>query len=227
MSAKLREHLRSNVVGYIALFCFAIAGTAQALPGKNTVDSADIKNHQVKKKDLANDSVGGGNVIDGSLTAADLDAAALKSILATGVVSSVQLADGTIVTANLADGSVTTPKLADRAVTAPKLASNAVEGSNVVNQSLTSADLAGADVSGSVSLGAVPNGRCSQVTISVGGAAVGDVALIATEGPLQNGVLLYGQRVESAGHVEADICNFSGTTMTTITELPIHVITFH
>lgn len=38
----IREHIRHNVVGYIALFCFAVGGTAVALPGNNKVDSGDI-----------------------------------------------------------------------------------------------------------------------------------------------------------------------------------------
>ena len=46
------------------------------------------------------------------------------------------------------------------------------------------------------------------------------------DGAMQNGVLLYAKRVESAGHVEAAICNFSGTTMTPITDLPVRVVTF-
>ncbi len=46
------DHLRANVVGYVALFV-ALSGTAIALPGKNTVDSGDIKEKTVKTSDLA------------------------------------------------------------------------------------------------------------------------------------------------------------------------------
>ena len=38
--------------------------------------------------------------------------------------------------------------------------------------------------------------------------------------------MLYGQRVSSAGHVEVDACNFSGTTMTAISNFPVRVVTF-
>jgi hypothetical protein len=52
MSKRIRAHLRSNVVGYIALFCFAMSGTAAALPGTDTVDSGDIIDGEVKTPDL-------------------------------------------------------------------------------------------------------------------------------------------------------------------------------
>jgi hypothetical protein len=47
----MRAHLRSNVVGYVAIF-LALTGAAVALPGKNKVDSGDIANGQVKAKDV-------------------------------------------------------------------------------------------------------------------------------------------------------------------------------
>ena len=54
----------------------------------------------------------------------------------------------------------------------------------------------------------------------------GALLLIATNGAIQNGVILYGMRVQAAGEVEASICNFSGTTMTPIVNLPVRVVTF-
>jgi hypothetical protein len=35
MSARIRAHLRANVVGYVALFLVLTGGTAQALAGHN------------------------------------------------------------------------------------------------------------------------------------------------------------------------------------------------
>jgi hypothetical protein len=71
MSSRIRAHIRSNVVGYIALFCFAIGGSANALPGANTVQSNDIgPGQQVKNRDtkpiksnwLADGSIGTGQI---------------------------------------------------------------------------------------------------------------------------------------------------------------------
>ena len=48
----------------------------------------------------------------------------------------------------------------------------------------------------------------------------------STPGALQDGILIYGQRVVSDGHVTLDVCNFSGTIQAAITNLPVRVITF-
>jgi hypothetical protein len=44
MQNRISEHLRSNVVGYLALFLVLTGGTAYALDGSNTVFSDDIVN---------------------------------------------------------------------------------------------------------------------------------------------------------------------------------------
>lgn len=51
----LRDHLRSNIVGYLAVILAAGTGTAYATHpgGNNTIDSADIINGQVRTADLA------------------------------------------------------------------------------------------------------------------------------------------------------------------------------
>src|SRR5687767_12882971 len=72
---RLRTHLRSNLVGYVALFCALNLGTAWALE-RNTVRSKHIVNGQVKAVDvdpeLLSDSGGGppsgpaGGVLEGT-----------------------------------------------------------------------------------------------------------------------------------------------------------------
>ena len=78
LSKRISEHLRTNVVGYIALFCFAIGGTASAidgpLAGQNQVGSQDIINGEITEPDIAagavrsgeiqDDAVGGTEIID-------------------------------------------------------------------------------------------------------------------------------------------------------------------
>jgi hypothetical protein len=58
-------------VAFIALLA-ALSGTAVALPGKNTVDSGDIKKGAVKRADIARNAVNGSKVGNGSLTGADI-----------------------------------------------------------------------------------------------------------------------------------------------------------
>ncbi len=82
MGSRICDHLRSNVVGYIAIFLFATGGTAIALDGSNTVFSDDIVNGEVTSPDVLNnslstndlgpDSVGSSEVANNSLKAADL-----------------------------------------------------------------------------------------------------------------------------------------------------------
>jgi hypothetical protein len=77
ISSRIREHIRHNLWGITAVF-IALGGTAAALPGKNTVDSGDIKKGQVKTRDLANSSVTSPKVADDALTGDDVDESSLR-----------------------------------------------------------------------------------------------------------------------------------------------------
>ncbi len=65
-------------VAFVALIA-ALSGTAVALPGKNKVDSGDIKNKQVKRADLANNAVTSSKVKNNSLLAQDFKAGELPA----------------------------------------------------------------------------------------------------------------------------------------------------
>jgi hypothetical protein len=65
-----RRPSSAMAVAFVALVA-ALSGTAIALPGKNTVDSGDIKNGQVKTKDIGRNAVTGVRVRNGALTGAD------------------------------------------------------------------------------------------------------------------------------------------------------------
>lgn len=58
-------------VAFIALLA-ALSGTAVALPGKNTVDSGDIKKGAVKASDIAKNAVNSNKVKNGSITGTDV-----------------------------------------------------------------------------------------------------------------------------------------------------------
>jgi len=64
-------------VAFVALLA-ALSGTAIALPGKNTVDSGDIKNGTIRGKDIHKSAVTGKKVKNGSLTGADVKDASLS-----------------------------------------------------------------------------------------------------------------------------------------------------
>lgn len=61
-----------HVIGYAVVLVVAIMGTAQALPGTNTVTSDDIVNGQVLKADVGANAVDSGRVVDGSLKGIDI-----------------------------------------------------------------------------------------------------------------------------------------------------------
>jgi hypothetical protein len=120
---------------------------------------------------------------------------------------------------------VTSAKIANAAVANSDIAPGAINSNSVLDESLNSSDLAGAATNGAVSLSGIPNGRCTQVTFSVGGAQVGDSPIVTTGAAIQNGIVLYPNRVASTGHVEVNACNFTGTSMTPISGLPVRIIT--
>jgi hypothetical protein len=71
MSRFSRRPSPAMAVAFIALLA-ALSGTAVALPGKNTVDSGDIKNGQVKTKDIRNNAVTTKKVKNNNLRSNDI-----------------------------------------------------------------------------------------------------------------------------------------------------------
>ena len=70
MRGRLRRHLRSNLIAYIALFV-AMSGTAYSvdgsLAGRNTVGSADIMKGEVKSSDVGTNQIRSTDVRDAGL----------------------------------------------------------------------------------------------------------------------------------------------------------------
>jgi hypothetical protein len=193
----LRSFTFSNVCSFLALTIALGTGTAYAA---NTIGSDDIIDESIQGIDIKNGQVRSADILNGGVGSVDLGADS---------VNATQIADGSVGTLDLG--------------------SNAVTGAKVANNSLTTADIAGADVDGgsiSIPTGFVPNGRCRQLDASVGGAKAGEAVIFNTKAALQDGILLYGQRVPSDGHVTFSACNFSGTTQAAISSIPVRVITF-
>ena len=102
---RISRHVRSNVVGYIAIFLFAMGGTAYGTHpgGVNTISSEDIIDGNVKHADLQINSVTGPNVFPSSLSGADIQIDSLSSSdLGVGSVASSEVADGSLGTAEFA-----------------------------------------------------------------------------------------------------------------------------
>lgn len=93
-----------HVIGYATLAVLCLAGTAQALPGQNTVDSADIINGQVKRADVGADAINSSKVLNGSLAGVDL---------LNKTVTGAKIADWTITGAKVADNGLTGQQVAE------------------------------------------------------------------------------------------------------------------
>ena len=255
MLARLRARLTfANVCSFLALLIALGTGSAYAantvfstdiVDGEvkaadldnNSVRSAKIGTGQVLNQDLGADAVDGSKLADGAVDSAKVVNESLNSDdLGTNSVGATEVADATIDSGeivndslfdtDLATGSVRNSEILDGTVATTDIANSAVTGAKVANNSITSSDIAGGATNGSISVSGVPNGRCAQISMSVGGAALGEVPAMATNGAIQNGVFIFPMRVETAGHVEASVCNFSGTSMTAIVDLPVRILTF-
>jgi hypothetical protein len=77
MKARMLSHIRSNVVGYIAILLFLTSGTAYALDGRNTVFSDDIVNGQVLTADIGRGQVRSADVANNSLRGLDIEESTL------------------------------------------------------------------------------------------------------------------------------------------------------
>ncbi|HEY2769889.1 MAG TPA: hypothetical protein VGI87_04950 [Solirubrobacteraceae bacterium] len=244
MARQFRRRLTfANVCSFTALVLALGTGGAYAANTigsddiiDESIQSVDIKNAQVKSADLAGSAVGSSKIGDGAVANSDvatgaidsnsvLDESLTSSDLATDSVGATEIADASIDSGEIVDNSLFAADLAPNSVGSSEIATNAVGSSEVANESLTLSDIAGAATNGAISLSGIPNGRCSQVTFSVGSAQVGDSPIITTRAAIQDGILLYPNRVASAGHVEVNACNFTGSSMTAISNFPVRIIT--
>ena len=195
--------------------------------GNGAVHTNNLGVNSVTGDKVAADAIGSGSVNDESLTSNDLATNSVNATeVADGAIDSGEIFDDSLLDTDLASGSVRSPEIQDGQVATADLGSNSVTSAKVASNTLTSADIVGASSSGHVSLSGIPNGRCTQVNFGVSGAQVGQVAWVATGAAIQNGIVLYAQRVSAANTVEVDACNFSGTAMTAISDFPVRVITF-
>jgi hypothetical protein len=236
----------ANVASTLALVIALGTGTAYAA---NTIRSGDIVDGQVKTADLAKNAVKSTKIADANVKRADLAggsvtsaAVALDSLtqedlanssvgraeIATDGVGDTEILDDSIDGGEIINNSLTASDIAANAIASGELASNAVTSAKVANNSLTTADLAGTDSLGSISLGAgsVPNGRCEDFAMTVGGSQVGQGIIVSARAAIQEGVFLYGGSVLADGQGTLVVCNLSGGAMAALVDFPIRTITF-
>ena len=153
-------------MAYVALF-FALAGTAAALPGKNSVDSGDIENGQIRSrdiqdqgilgKDVGNEAIGGLQVDDGSLGGADVENGALTGAdLSDESVTGADVTDealsgadiGGLDGSDVSNGGLTGADVSDESLTGADLTNGGLTGADVGDESLTGADISEGSLNG-------------------------------------------------------------------------------
>jgi hypothetical protein len=217
MRSRLTSRLTyANVASTLALFFALSTGVAYAAnewTGENIVDGS------LTGADLAPHTIGDGKIKADSLTA---------GALADGSVGSGEIADGSVTSADLGFSSVTSAQIATDAVGASEISNNSIDSGEIVDNSLTTADIRGADKSGSISFsaGAVANGRCRNFDVSVSGASTGEAIVFSLKASPPEGMIFYGVRVRATGIGVLAVCNLTGAASPAINSLPVRVITF-
>jgi hypothetical protein len=225
--SRLKRPGHSTVVSYLALFV-ALGGTtayaANTVGSKDVINeslvSRDIKNGQVKAADMGRNQVTTSRIKAGNVGTTDL---------ANGAIATDKILDGGVNSAKVSDESLTSSDLGGNSVTSTEIADGSIGSAKVADNALTAADIAGADVNGGeifVTAGLVANGQCKQLDANIPGAKAGEAVVFSVQAPIQDGIVIYGQRVPSDGHVTFDVCNFSGVGQEAISDLPVRVITF-
>jgi hypothetical protein len=82
VSSRVRNHIRSNVISYVALFFALSGGTAWATHpgGANTISSQDIINGEVQRPDIDAASVDSPRLIDDGVRGIDINEATLGRV---------------------------------------------------------------------------------------------------------------------------------------------------
>ena len=136
-SQRIRRHLQSNAIAYVALFV-ALSGTAIALPGKNKVKKNDIARGAVVGKAIAADAVKQAKI---------RDAAVIASKLAPNAVTTNSILDDAITAPKLAEDSVTRQAIVQGSVNGGKIANGAIDSTKVAQGSLLAEDFAPGQIS--------------------------------------------------------------------------------
>jgi hypothetical protein len=127
MSLRVRDHLRNNIVGYVALFIALSGATYAASVPKNSVTSSSIKKGAVKGIDVAKNTLTGADVKEGSLSEVP---SATSAGLLDGLDSSAFLRDSEMAGGDLA-GTFSSLSIRAGAVGPGNLSSGAVRAQNV------------------------------------------------------------------------------------------------
>lgn len=158
---RLAGHLRRQLIAYMALFV-SLGGTAYAV---NTVGSADV--------------------IDDSLTSADIQNYAASCPIptectASGGLRTEDLQPGSVTTSRLAAGAVSRDKIQANAINSPLIENNSVTSNKIPTSAIGNTDLA----LGAVNSGTIQDGTVQSVDIAdgaIGASELGDFTVFSAQ----------------------------------------------
>jgi hypothetical protein len=211
MEGRIRSHIRSNVVGYLALF-IALSGTAYAvdgpLPGQNQVGSEDIINGEVKNADLGADAVASGKIADRQVKNADLSL---------GASSSNTIADGGIQGIDVKSNTLTGTQVDESTLSGGGDVSGPLSNLQLGGGTVGREELASGGPHGVISFFefSVPANACQTKVFADEFANLGEVLLAFPESSdLGAGVYMRPTVVAHPGEGVLEICNSTGSSVT-------------
>jgi hypothetical protein len=141
------------------------------------------------------------------------------------------IGDGQITFSKIADGTIGTQKIGDGAIHNEDISPGAVGSGKIANGSVTTADLAGADILGTIhgDAGSVAAQSCTTAPITLGGANVGDVAMLTFVGntPAPPKLTFQIIKISSPGNGTMRFCNPTAAPSPAFSNVGIRVLTFH
>ena len=138
----------------------------------------------------------------------DLSGSYPNPTLATSAVTNSKIAPNAVSSSKLGTNSVTASAIATGAVDTSELATGAVTNVKIANGSVGIAKIDGGFSNGAV-LVSLAAGQCKDFQISVGGAEVGDMAIVnmQSSGTFPSDVLIWPIKVNLANNVLTRFCN--------------------